>query len=351
MDSKLIDLQDSLSYIPSFWEQETILKPFDFLILGSGLVGKQCAIALKKKYPNSRIGIIDRFPFSYGASTRNAGFACFGSIGEWLSDSEDSSTEDVLNLAYKRFLGIQKLLDLTGKEIINYKNFGGYEVFKDQLSFEKNEFQIDAINQLLIKDFKSDKVFKTTDISKFNTTFYNYSIYNDLEGQLHSGKLIEKLEYILKNLDVQTIYGCQISNFEHSQDVYELISKNNIKLKTQHLIVANNAFAKLLIPDLDIEPARGQVMITKPIENLKLKGNFHFDNGYIYFRTLENRLLIGGARNLFKNEEQTFHIEINQNVQDYLNSFVETYVLPNQKFEIESAWSGIMAMGKTKFQL
>jgi glycine/D-amino acid oxidase-like deaminating enzyme len=47
-----------------------------------------------------------------------------------------------------------------------------------------------------------------------------------------------------------------------------------------------------------LKPARAQVLITKPIDSLKIKGTFHMDRGYYYFRNIDNRVLIGGGRNL-----------------------------------------------------
>ena len=33
-----------------------------------------------------------------------------------------------------------------------------------------------------------------------------------------------------------------------------------------------------------------------------LKGAFHYDEGYVYFRNIDNRVLLGGGRNLAKAE-------------------------------------------------
>ncbi len=61
-----------------------------------------------------------------------------------------------------------------------------------------------------------------------------------------------------------------------------------------------------MISDLELMPVRSQILLTEPIENLKLKGTFHYDEGYIYFR---NRILLGGARNLDFQTEETTELE------------------------------------------
>ncbi|MGZ3840207.1 MAG: FAD-dependent oxidoreductase, partial [Flavisolibacter sp.] len=66
----------------SVWEKETFFAPQDVMILGSGFVGLWSAYYLKKKQPALRITILERGLIPTGASTRNAGFACFGSLSE-----------------------------------------------------------------------------------------------------------------------------------------------------------------------------------------------------------------------------------------------------------------------------
>ena len=71
----------------SYWEKEYFLGKIDFLIVGAGLTGLQTAINLKEKEPKANVVVIDRFAWSLGASTRNAGFACFANVSEIIDDS------------------------------------------------------------------------------------------------------------------------------------------------------------------------------------------------------------------------------------------------------------------------
>ena len=108
-------------------------------------------------------------------------------------------------------------------------------------------------------------------------------------------------------------------------------------MRAEQVLVCTNAFAKTLLPDLDILPARGQILLTEPIEGLKIKGTFHYDEGFYYFRNLDNRLLLGGARNKFLNEEETFSAGYSEHVQDELERFLREIVLPGIPYQIGSA--------------
>ena len=81
---------------------------------------------------------------------------------------------------------------------------------------------------------------------------------------------------------------------------------------------------------------------------MKIKGTFHLDKGYYYFRNIDDRILLGGGRNLdFKNEE-TDEFGLNIKIQNELESMLKTVILPKSKFEIDHRWSGIMGVGNKK---
>ena len=72
---------------PSLWEKESFYSHSDVIIAGSGFTGLWSAYYLKKKHPRLSITVIDRGIIPTGASTRNAGFACFGSVTELIKDT------------------------------------------------------------------------------------------------------------------------------------------------------------------------------------------------------------------------------------------------------------------------
>ena len=114
----------------SFWEKESFFKNIDVAIIGSGIVGLSAALTIKEKTPSVRVVIFERGALPEGASTRNAGFACFGSITELLDDLETHSEDEVFALVEKRYKGLLKLRQRLGDKNLDYKEWGGYEIFK-----------------------------------------------------------------------------------------------------------------------------------------------------------------------------------------------------------------------------
>ena len=94
-----------------------------------------------------------------------------------------------------------------------------------------------------------------------------------------------------------------VTGFETLSNSVE-VRANSISFKTKKLFIATNGLATHL-GITQVQPARNQVLVTKPIPDLKIKGTFHLDEGYTYFRNIDNRILLGGGRNLDLTGEQT----------------------------------------------
>ncbi|MDP2175706.1 MAG: FAD-dependent oxidoreductase [Bacteroidota bacterium] len=337
-----------MKYQSSYWESSVLFKPFDFIILGAGLTGKQIALKLVKKHPKARIAIIDRLPFSYGASTRNAGFSCFGSVSEIIMDLKNTDEKLVFELVKQRFLGIQKLVDEFGAENFDFIQTGGFEVFTSEVELNLAIEKLPFINHQLKQLLNIDAMYQTKSIADFNFNYMCSALFNPYEGMLNPGKLNHTLSKRIHISGVEPLYGLNIEQLVKMNDGYMLRAANGMAIKTQQLIVANNAFSSLLFPELDIVPARGQIILTKPIFNLPFQGIFHANKGYIYFRNVGDRVLIGGGRDQFFQNEQTYEIESTDEVISYLTNYLKQHILRDIDFEIETNWSGIMAMGNEK---
>ncbi|MEX2605245.1 MAG: FAD-dependent oxidoreductase, partial [Gracilimonas sp.] len=72
----------------SYWESELYDQVYDLIIIGGGLTGQSIAYFYKTNHPTKKVLVVDRGFFPIGASTRNAGFACFGSVTEHMADME-----------------------------------------------------------------------------------------------------------------------------------------------------------------------------------------------------------------------------------------------------------------------
>tara|TARA_R110000796_G_scaffold183498_2_gene299969 strand:- start:36038 stop:37150 length:1113 start_codon:yes stop_codon:yes gene_type:complete len=331
----------------SYWEYKTWLSNIDFTIVGSGIVGLNCAFQLKKRFPKAKILILEKGILPQGASTKNAGFACFGSISEIISDLKKHSEEEVLQLVQKRWDGVQLLRENLGDTHIDFQNHGGHEIFTVQKAnlYESCLANLETINSLLQPIFKGDSFKKHKNIFNFKGIQENY-ITSDFESQIDTGKMMHRLLSLVQSNNINILNSVTVENY--SENINSISLQTNLfEFKTKKLIIATNGFAAQLINE-DIKPARAQVLITKPIPNLKIKGTFHLDEGYYYFRNIENRILFGGGRNLDFDTEETTVLGETALVQNTLEKMLKDIILPDSDFVIDQRWSGIMGMGEQK---
>ncbi len=331
----------------SYWEYKTWLSDIDFAIVGSGIVGLNCALTLQKKFPKAKILVLEKGILPQGASTKNAGFACFGSISEILSDLESHSEEEVLQLVAKRWKGIQLLRKIVGDTQLDFQQFGGHELFvenKDQL-YQNCLDNLGKVNKLLKPVFKKEAFESQSNRFQFRNVKEQY-ITNTLEGQIDTGKMMAALLQLVASKGIGILNSITVEKFEDNGSYVEVKTKE-FEFKTKKLLIATNGFASQLIGEM-VKPARAQVLITKPIKNLQIKGTFHLEEGYYYFRNIDNRILFGGGRNLDLKAEETFEYGETYLVQNQLEKMLNEIILPNTVFEIEQRWSGIMGVGKVK---
>lgn len=340
-------LAKSLVFNPSYWERESFLRHYDVLIIGSGIVGLNAAIRLKQERATLKIGILERGLLPNGASTKNAGFACFGSISELIEQQKKSSEEELLKLVEFRWKGLETLRQLLGEDAIRYQQLGGYELFeeRDETLFEECVEKIAYYNKLFTSIIGSTDIYAVSDakIAGFGFGKVTHLIENKFEAQLDTGRMMQALLQKAQELGITVMNGVNIERIEHSSNIH-LIS-NEYLFECKKVLIATNAFAQQLVPELDVVPGRGQVIITKPIPNLIVKGTFHYDKGYYYFRNIDNRLLLGGGRNLDFEGEATYQQGFSTLIQERLEAILSTVVLPGAEFHIDHRWSGIMGFG------
>jgi len=339
-------------FSPSVWENESFFSPRDIIIIGSGFTGLWSAYYLKKANPDKSILILERGMIPCGASSRNAGFACFGSFTELLADAQKSGESGMLSLVEMRYKGLEKIRKKFRDEEIGYEGLGGFELLPAQKFKDLDDLRtsIDALNHQLKNITGHTKTFHLNDsrMRQFGLGGAHHIIENRLEGQLHSGKLLEALTAKVCGMGVSLLTSVDVKNIGTTETGIQLETTLPVPLKAQQVLVCTNAFAKSLLPELDIVPARGQVLLTEPIEGLKLRGAFHYDEGFYYFRNLGNRVLLGGARNKFFSEEETFSSEVSDAVQQELEKFLQETVIPGLPYRVNMRWSGTMAVGAEK---
>lgn len=342
-----------MDHPPSFWERDAFLTNIDFLIVGAGIVGLNAALFLRKHRPHDRIVVLERSGLPMGASTRNAGFACFGSMTELIDDLSQQDADEVWGLVARRYRGLGVLRKTVGDQQLHYQACGGYELFTNdqEEQYQRCIEQLSYFNREMAGITREKETFQPADhlIPTLGLRKVAHLVINNGEGHLHPGYMVQTLLRLATQQNIEVRTGIEVRNLEAHRGGVSLEINRGWTLKADRVLVATNGFAHRLLPDLPIKPARNQVLITKPITGLTLRGTFHYDQGYVYFRDVGDRLLLGGARNKAAEEEATDVFGTTDLIQDSLLTFARRHLLPDyDRIPVEQWWSGILGVGDTK---
>ena len=333
----------------SYWERSSFIDHADVIVIGSGIVGLSAALHLKKSEPQLKVLVLERGFLPSGASTKNAGFACFGTVSEQLESLERSSEEEVARLVDYKWRGLQRLRENLGDSNIDYHQHGGYELFMaDEAKHADQQIEkIPYLNNLLKQAIGADSIYSVANSKIADFGFSNVSrmMYNPFEGQIDTGKMMRALLNKVYDAGILVLNSCSVTSIEQQDNGIQLITSQG-NFKSGKVILATNAFADQLFPELKVIPGRGQVLVTKPIDGLKLKGTYHFNQGYYYFRNINNRVLFGGGRNIDFDAEATWDFGHTEKVKQQLIAYLNEVILPGQKAEVDYWWSGIMGFGE-----
>jgi gamma-glutamylputrescine oxidase len=331
----------------SIWETGSFHRRPQVVVVGAGLVGCFTALFHKRAMPHHHVLLLEQGAFPAGASVKNAGFACFGSPSELVADIAAEGLEAALARVEQRWLGLRELRQELGDEAIGFAADGGHEIFAahDPLYTQVCE-AFDGLNDAL-RPLLGTTAYAWDDsrIAGLGLAGVQHLAHTTLEGALDSGKLVSTLLRKCSSEGVLFRPNCHVAEVQEQHGHVELVLASGERLTADRVVLATNGYTKALRPELDVVPARGQVVLTDPVPGLRLKGCFHHDAGFYYFRELNGAVLLGGGRNLDIAGETTADEGTSPVVQDALERLLRDVILPGQPFRIAQRWSGIMAFG------
>ncbi len=335
----------------SYWERKTYFEQIDFLVIGAGIVGSSTALHLRNQYPDAKILVVERGYLPAGASTKNAGFACFGSVTELIADLDKMPEHEVWETVAMRWEGLKYLRELIGDENLDFQPLGSWDLIRpgEEEIYRQSSERLAYLNEKTVAVTGEKNVYREDldSAHKFGFASIQTGFNNRLEGQIDTGKMMRRFHQLLAENKILMLSGIEVKELTPKNDGVE-VKLSVGEISAGKVAVCVNGFAGKFLPEEDIQPARAQVLITKPIANLPFAGTFHYQEGFYYFRNIHNRVLFGGARNLDFEGETTTELSNSEIIVGQLQKLLREIILPNTPFEIDYHWAGIMGFGKTK---
>lgn len=306
-----------------------MLAGHDAVVVGAGIVGLTAATAFKRMHPGTSVAVVDADAFSGGGTTRNAGFACFGSASELEADRAQLGDARALQLVRRRVRGLAALRARWSDEALGYEACGSHEVLgKMEGGPDWGEHAGGAVEAGALRDRLPELNRWVGPATGLEETFRWVSaeeaaqrcgvdpgavaglIASPGEGALQTDRLFHCLEREAREAGVKILRGLQVDRLEPGTAgrpprwrVRRVGSpeEDGLTLEAGCILVANNGLARQLLsqsgtPAPDVQPVPNRVLVTHPLPGWNAPGTFHADRGYLYARGVEGRLLIGGGR-------------------------------------------------------
>ncbi len=327
----------------SWWEPPIFLV-HDVVVVGAGLVGLSAALEVRRRQPRAKVLVLEAGLLPTGASTRSAGFACFGSLTELAADVAAHGLDATLALVDRRRRGLALLREDVGDAALSYEATGGWELLADDAALGS----LDALDAALRPLFGGPVLVRDdASLRGFGFGGARHLIALPHEGALDPAGAVDGLLRRARAADIAVWTGARVRALDDRPDGVRL-HLDEVTLDAGEVIVATNALAPELLGPMDVVPGRGQVLVTEPVPDLPFRGVFHADEGYLYFRNVGDRVLLGGARNRFRAEESTDAITVTDAVQEHLEAVLHEVVLPGRRVAVAHRWAGRMAFGSER---
>ena len=314
----------------------------DVIVVGAGFTGLRVATKLKKEHPEWNVNILESLQQGAAASSRNAGFACFGSPGELISDIEEMGLDAAAELLSQRFEGIRLLQTEVEKYGLSVSNDGGNEVFEVEQEEDIHAIHSrwEELQELWDRAGLPADLWVSESFAGLSKRLLTSGFHSNYEFGIDPQELYDALEKRAISTGVNIHRGVTLEEFHASDKTIHLSTSNGV-WNCKYVALCTNAGRNSKTAE-SIYPGRGQIVVTEPLTGLSYKGNYHMDKGYYYFRNVGDRLLLGGGRHLFLDQETSRELLISQELVDHLHGLIERTLLPGKDVRIEHAWSGIM---------
>jgi glycine/D-amino acid oxidase-like deaminating enzyme len=291
--------------------------PPDAIVVGGGVTGCSCALALATR--GLRVRLYEAREIAGGASGRNGGFALRGGAMPYDHAVRDLGSDEAQALWRLSERAIDTIENLAGDAL---RRVGSLRLAVDEAELGDLRAEADALSADGFELEWLDEL-PAPLVGLFAGGFRHPG-----DGALQPARWVRRLagHAAAAGADVR----------EHSR------VESLDDLEAPHVVVATDGYTHGLVSELDavVQPNRGQVVVTEPLDAELFPLPHYARYGYDYWQQLpDRRLVIGGSRDGAIEEESTADETITPVVQGLLEA--EITRLTGSRPRVEHRWSGI----------
>ena len=288
----------------------------DVAIVGAGVTGCSCALTLAEA--GLRVRVHEAREVASGASGRNGGFALRGGAMPYDVARVELGVERAALLWGLTERALERLASLAGDA---FRHTGSLRLAADAAEAVALTAEFEAL-----RDDGFAVEWRSIDDGHFHG-----SIFHPPDGSLHPARWVRRLAARAAEA------GAEIREHDRVTSLDELAA--------DAVLISTDGYTQGLLEPLDraVKPARGQVIVTEPLERAYFSCPHYARYGYDYWQQTEDlRLVLGGFRDTALDEESTAEEATTPGIQSRLEAYAGELVGGNPK--VTNRWSGIFGV-------
>jgi gamma-glutamylputrescine oxidase len=297
----------------------TELDAVDVAIIGAGITGCACALALARG--GRRVAVYDARGIAQGASGRNGGFALRGGAARYDVARETYGGVAARELWQRTEAALDRLANLAGNA---FRRTGSLRLAADVEERVEIRTEYEALRE---DGFAAEW---REDLRQLRPDFRG-AIFHPGDGAVQPARFVARLAAAAADAGVSFYEHRRVTSLE--------------ELDADEVVFATDGSGRGLIPELDeaLWPARGQVLATEPLDEQLFDCPHYARQGFDYWQQLpDRRLVLGGFRDFSILTEMTDEETTTAPIQEALDAFLAE--LLDEMPKVTHRWAGIFGL-------
>jgi gamma-glutamylputrescine oxidase len=299
----------------------------DVAVVGGGVTGCSCALTLAEN--GLRVRLHEARSIASGASGRNGGFALRGGAMPYHVARATLGTEPAAWLWQLTERTLERMEGLAGDAL---RRVGSLQLAADEQERDHLRVEYEA---LLDDGFEAE--WRDQLIGPLAGR-YEAAILHPRDSALQPARWIRRL--------AAHAAGAGVDFREHDR----VASLEGVDADA--VVIASDGYPSGLLSEIDelVQPTRGQVVVTEPLNERLYERPHYARRGFDYWQQLpDGRLVVGGRRDVDLDGEFTAEEAMTPEIQGALKAFVEELV--GRRPAITHRWAGIFGMSPDSLPL
>jgi gamma-glutamylputrescine oxidase len=306
--------------VPPRTLQQSVAKsrgPADAIVIGGGVTGCACALTLAQE--GLRVRLHEAREIAGGASGRNGGFALRGGAMPYAQARQTLGRAAAASLWRLTERYVERMAELAGDA---FRRVGSLKLAAD--AAERDDLRADF--EALRED--GFEVEWLDELPAALAGRFPAAIRHPADGALQPARWVRRLATLAADAGAEIRQRSRVESLE--------------ELDAPYIVIATDGYSQGLVSELEaaIQPTRGQVVVTEPLEQQLFPYPHYARYGFDYWQQLpDRRLVVGGRRDTRLEEENTAVEETTEPIQAQIEALVRE--LTGRLPAITHRWAGL----------